>query len=48
MKYIRKQQENSRMQAEEAVLNDLDYQIGRSDTNYDSEYKRIDWNAGDR
>lgn len=48
LKYIRKQQENSRVQAEEAVLNDLDYQIGRSDTNYDSEYKRIDWNAGDR
>ena len=48
LKYISKQQENSRMQAQEAALNDLEYQIGDSDKNYDSEYKQIDWNAGDR
>ncbi|MBQ8957692.1 MAG: PrsW family intramembrane metalloprotease [Bacteroidales bacterium] len=48
LKYINKQQENSRLQAQEAVLNDLDYQIGEADKNYDSEYKQINWNAGDR
>lgn len=43
IKYIRKQQENSRLQAE---ANDPvgDY----ANTGYDSEYKRIDWDAGDR
>ncbi|MBR1512809.1 MAG: PrsW family intramembrane metalloprotease [Bacteroidales bacterium] len=48
LKYINKQQENSRLQAQEAALNDLEYQIGEADKNYDSEYKQIDWNAGDR
>ena len=47
VKYIRKQQENSRLQAEEAAINDIDRQID-ANTNYDSEYKRIDWNAGNR
>ena len=48
LKYINKQQENSRLQAQKAVLNDMNYQIGNSDTSYDSEYKQIDWNAGNR
>ena len=48
LKYINKQQENSRKQAQEAALNALEYQIGDSTKNYDSEYKQIDWNAGDR
>jgi len=47
LKYIRKQQENSRQQAVEAALNDIDNQISQS-TSFDSEYKRIDWNAGDK
>ena len=48
LKYINKQQENSRMQAEQAKAADMDYQIGSTGMGYDSEYKRIDWNAGDR
>ena len=48
LKYINKQQENSRMQAEQAKVADMDYQIGSTGMGYDSEYKRIDWNAGDR
>jgi RsiW-degrading membrane proteinase PrsW (M82 family) len=48
LKYIRKQQENSRQQNQEAVLNDdMEAQI-HSNLNFDSEYKRIDWNAGDK
>ena len=47
IKYIRKQQENSRQQAEKAALNDIDHQI-EANTGYDSEYKRIDWNAGNK
>lgn len=47
LKYIRKQQENSRMQNQEALLNDVENQI-RSSLNFDSEYKQIDWNAGDK
>ena len=47
LKYINKQQENSRRQAKEAALKDLGAQI-RSKLEYDSEYKQIDWNAGDR
>lgn len=47
LKYINKQQENSRQQAQEAALNDLEKQI-HSGLKFDSEYKRIDWNAGDR
>ena len=48
LKYINKQQENSRQQAQDAMLADAEYQINQSGTGYDSEYKRIDWNAGDR
>ena len=47
LKYIRKQQANSRMQNQEAVLDELKKQI-HSNRNFDSEYKRIDWNAGNR
>lgn len=48
LKYINKQQENSRMQAQEAMDANMDYQITPTDTGYDTEYKQIDWNAGDR
>lgn len=47
LKYIRKQQENSRVQAEESAVNDINTEI-HSDLNFDPEYKQIDWNAGDR
>ena len=47
LKYINKQQENSRRQAQKAALRDLEKQI-HSGLNYDSEYRKIDWNAGDR
>ena len=47
IKYIRKQQENSRLQAQEAALKDVETQI-RSELNYDPEYRQIDWNAGNR
>ena len=47
LKYIRKQQENSRRQAKDAALNNLEEQI-RSKLGYDSEYKKIDWDAGNR
>ena len=48
LKYINKQQENSRKQAQEAKAADLEYQIREAIKDYDSEYKRIDWNAGNR
>ena len=48
LKYINKQQENSRKQAQEARAADLEYQIRQAIHDYDSEYKRIDWGAGDR
>lgn len=47
LKYINKQQKNSHRQAQEAALKDVEKQI-RSDLNYNSEYKQIDWNAGNR
>jgi RsiW-degrading membrane proteinase PrsW (M82 family) len=47
LKYINKQQENSRRQAQEAALQDVEKQI-HSGLNYDSEYRKIDWNAGDK
>lgn len=47
LKYINKQQENSRRQAQEAALHDVEKQI-HSGLNYDSEYRKIDWNAGDK
>ena len=48
LKYINKQQENSRRQAQEAKAADLEYQIRQAINGYDSEYKQIDWNAGDK
>ena len=48
LRLIRRQQENSRLQAQENQASDIDYQINQNVTDYDSEYKRIDWNAGDR
>lgn len=48
LKYINKQQENSRRQAQEAKSADLEYQIRQAIHGYDSEYKRIDWDAGDK
>ena len=48
LKYIRKQQENSRRQAKENLISNMDFQINQLRKDYDSEYKRIDWNAGDR
>ena len=47
LKYINKQQENSRRQAQKAALQDVEKQI-HSGLNYDSEYRKIDWNAGNR
>lgn len=47
LKYINKQQENSRRQAQEAALNDVENQIS-SPLKFDPEYKQIDWNAGER
>jgi len=48
LRYINKQQENSRRQAQEAKAADMEYQIRQAIHGYDSEYKRIDWGAGDR
>lgn len=48
LKYIRKQQENSRLQAEEAKAADMDFQINETNTGFNTEYRQIDWNAGDR
>ncbi len=46
LKYIYKQQENSRQQAKAEIP--FDYNDIISNAGYDSEYKRIDWNAGDK
>ena len=43
LRYIKKQQENSLAQAN---ANDPNFQL--SDTEYNTEYKQIDWNAGDK
>ena len=48
LKYIRKQQENSRLQAEEAKAADMDFQINETSTGFNTEYRQIDWNAGNR
>lgn len=48
LKFINKHQANSKVQAQAAQAADMDYQIGQTDTGYDSEYKQIDWNAGDK
>ncbi len=47
IKYIRQQQENSRLQAENDHSDDGP-DIGLPNLNYDPEYKQIDWNAGNR
>ena len=46
LKYIKKQQENSRLQAQANTVDDDTALI--SNTEYDPEYKQIDWNAGNR
>lgn len=48
LRFIDRQQENSRQQAQEALSANMDYQIGQSGMGYGSEYKQIDWNAGNR
>lgn len=48
LKYINKHQENSRKQAQEARTADFGQQIHQALHGFDSEYKRIDWDAGDR
>jgi RsiW-degrading membrane proteinase PrsW (M82 family) len=48
LKYINKQQENSRRQAQDAKVSDMEYQIRQMGRDYDSEYKRINWNAGNK
>ena len=47
LKYINKQQENSRMQAESAAFS-TDEQLKFPEVEYDPEYRQIDWNAGDK
>ena len=47
LRYINKQQEYSRMQAErDAFVNGMKRRL--PDSEYDSEYKKIDWNAGNK
>ena len=50
LKYISKQQENSRLQAEANALadDDTDESTLTANPGYNSEYKRINWNAGDK
>lgn len=43
LKYIKRQQQNS---LEQANANDPDFQL--SDNEFDTEYKQIDWNAGNK
>ena len=47
LKYIQKQQENSRMQAESKAFS-TDEQLKFPEVEYDPEYRQIDWNAGDK
>ena len=47
LKYIRKQQENSRLQAE-GVVPDIDPSTSPADSISTPEYKHIDWNAGEK
>ena len=47
LRYINKQQENSRRQAEASAFSHGSI-FEHRDTDFDSEYKRIDWNAGNR
>ena len=46
LKYIRKQQENSKLQANTTYFNENE--VNNATIGYDNEYKRIDWNAGDK
>lgn len=46
IKYIRQQQENTRLQAE--GVDDNDFEPLASNTEDEPEYKQIDWNAGDK
>jgi len=48
LKFIDKQQENSRMQAQQSQASDMNFHIGHKESDYNSEYKHIDWDAGDR
>ena len=47
LRYINKQQENSRKQAQASAFG-LGSVFRHHDTDFDPEYKQIDWNAGDR
>ena len=47
LKYINKQQENSRIQAQQASFGS-DEQLNFPEVDYNPEYKQIDWNAGDK
>lgn len=47
LKYINKMQENSRIQAEETMAANLEYQTNRTDTSRNSVNTGIDWNADD-
>ena len=47
LKYIKKQQENSQRQAQQASFG-TDEQLKFPEVDYDSEYRQIDWNAGDK
>lgn len=47
LKYINKQQENSRRQAESVAFG-TDEQIKFPEVDYDPEYRQIDWNAGNK
>ena len=47
LRYINKQQENSRRQAQASAFGHGSV-FRHHDTDFDPEYKRIDWNAGDR
>ena len=48
IKYIRKQQENSRRQAKDAAIDEIKQKLGITDTDDGPDYKHIDWNAGDQ
>jgi len=47
LKYIDKQQKNSRLQAEVNAFNS-DQEVVNTTAGYDGEYKHIDWNAGNQ
>ncbi len=47
IKYIRKQQENSRLQAQEATIGDIKQSFGTTDTNDGPDYHHINWDTDD-